>query len=74
MYPKLFAYALFQLSPIFFMANHINYARWMVLYSLELANLDPEINDMLRNGGFSVNRSGKSFSQVPVDMALEQNY
>ena len=70
--PQLFAYALFELSPIFFMTNHINYTRWIVLYSLELANLDNEINDILQSGSFSVNRSGKSFSQVAVDMALEQ--
>ena len=30
--PKLFGYALFKLLPIFFMTNHFNYARWMVLY------------------------------------------
>ena len=70
--PKLFGYALFKLLPIFFMTNHFHYARSMVLYSLELENLDPEIDKILRSGGFSVNRSGKSFSQVPVDMALEQ--
>ena len=70
--PKLFGYALFKLLPIFFMTNHFNYARWMVLYSLELENLDPEIDKILRSGGFSVNRSGKPFSQVPFDMALEQ--
>ena len=70
--PDLFAYALFELSPIFFMTNHVNYARWMVFYSLELANLNTEIKAMLRNGGFSVNRSGKPFSEVAVDMALEQ--
>ena len=70
--PKLFRCALFKLLPIFFMTNHFNYARWIVLYSLELENLDPEIDKILRNGGFSVNRSCKPFSQVPVDMALEQ--
>ena len=70
--PKLFGYALFKLLPIFFMTNHFNYARWMVLYSLELENLDPEVDKILRSGGLSVNRSGKQFSQVPVNMAPEQ--
>ena len=70
--PELFAYALFELSPIFFMTNHHNYARWMVLYALELANLDPELYNMLINGGFSVNRTGRPFAEVAVDMPLEQ--
>ena len=48
------------------MTNHFNYARWMVLYLLELENLDPEIDKILRSGGFSVNRSGKPFSQVQL--------
>ena len=46
--PVLFSYALFELTPIFFMTNHVNYARWMVLY-LELANLDTEVAEMLKN-------------------------
>lgn len=29
--PKLFGYALFELPPIFFMENNINYPRWTVL-------------------------------------------
>ena len=42
----------FELSPICFMTNHLNYARWMVLYALELANLNPEVYALLLNGGF----------------------
>ena len=57
------------------MTNHHNYARWMSLYSLDLANLEisqPDLQKILTEGGFSVNRTGKSFASVPVDMALEQ--
>ena len=47
----------------------------MTLYVLELLNLEnknPEVELQLRSGGFSVNRSGRKFSNVGVDMALEQ--
>ena len=60
---------------MFFMTNHHNYARWMCLYSLDLASLEtsqPDLQKILTEGCFSVNRTGKSFASVSVDMALEQ--
>ena len=71
----LYSFALFEVIPIFFMTNHHNYARWMSLYSLDLANLEtsqPDLQKSLTEGGFNVNRTGKSFASVPIDMALEQ--
>ena len=47
----------------------------MTLYALELLNLEnknPEVELQLRSGSFSVNQSGRKFSNVGVDMALEQ--
>ena len=46
-----------------------------VLEFLRLANLEtsqPDLQKISTEGGFSVNRTGKSFASVPVDMALEQ--
>ena len=40
----------------------------MILYALELLN----IAEMLRNGGFTINRAGNPFGNVGVDMALGQ--
>ena len=40
----------------------------MILYALELLN----IVEMLRNGGFTINRAGNPFGNVGVDMALGQ--
>ena len=71
----LYSFALFEVIPIFFMTNHHNYARWMSLYSLDLANLETsqlDLQKILTEEGFNVNRTGKSFATVPVDMALEQ--
>ena len=72
---KLFGYVLLQISPIFFMTNHHNYSSWMTLYALELLNLKKknlEVKLQLRSGGFSMNRSGRKFWNVGVDMAFEQ--
>ena len=57
------------------MTNYHNYLRRMTLYALELLNLEnknSEIELQLRSGGFTANRSGRKFSNVGVDMALEQ--
>ena len=46
-----------------------------VLEFLRLANLEtsqPDLQKISTEGGFSVNRTGKSFASVPVDLALEQ--
>ena len=66
---------LYQISSIFFSTNHQNYARWMTFYSLELMSLPEEnsiLTEMLHSGGFSVNRTGNSFSGVEIDIALQQ--
>ena len=68
----LFAYALHDMSKIFFVTNHHNYARWMTRYTLELLNIDKSLKEKLTNGGFSVRRTNNPYSRVGVDMALEQ--
>ena len=71
----LFGYTLFQLSSTYFSTNHHNYPRWMILYALELLNLkseNPHIAEVLRNDGFTINRTGNPFGNVGVDMVLEQ--
>ena len=45
---ELYAFSLYQLTSIFFMTNHSNYARWMTYYSLELWNLKSEKPDVAR--------------------------
>ena len=71
----LYSFLLFGVTSILFMTNNHNYARWMSFYSLDLANIKTRQLDLLKvltEEGFSVNRTGKSFAGVPVDMALEQ--
>ena len=60
---ELNAYSLFELSGLFFMVNHMNYSRWMT-YALELSNLKherPDFYQILKDSGFSINRTGKVF-------------
>ena len=71
----LYSFALVEVTYIFFMTNHHNHACWMSLYSLVLGNLEtsqPNLQNIFTEGGFSVNRIGKLFASVPVDIALEQ--
>ena len=71
----LYSFVLFEVTSIFFMTYHLNYACWMSFYSLDFANLETSQLDLpriLTEGGFSINRAGKSFSGVSVDVALEQ--
>ena len=47
----------------------------MTYYALELEKIQnekPEVIEYLKNDAFSVNRTGKLFSRVAVNMALEQ--
>ena len=54
----LYSFALVEVTYIFFMTNHHNYAHWMSLYSLDLANLEtsqPNLQKIFTEGGFSIN-------------------
>ena len=54
---KMYAFVLFELAVLFFRTNHMNYARWMVFYALELWSLErdyPGVKSILECGGFSV--------------------
>ena len=47
----------------------------MTYYALELENIQngkPEVIEYLKNGAFSANCTGKPFSRVALDKALEQ--
>ena len=60
-------YIHFEMRSSFFMTSHHNYVRWMSLYSLDLPNLEasqPDLQKIVNEGGFSFNRTGKSFASV----------
>ena len=72
---QLYLYCLPKLSEYFFVFNHLNYARWILRYHdnlLQLSTSHPEILTEFEKGNFSVRRTNKNFSRLPVDLTLEQ--
>ena len=62
-------YIHFEMRSSFFMTSHHNYVRWMSLYSLDLPNLEasqPDLQKILTEADFSLNRTGKSFVGVSL--------
>ena len=45
----LFKYAIFEICGIFFVANQLNYPRWMTYYVLELENIQNKKPDVIEN-------------------------
>ncbi len=71
----LYTYELDKMDNVFFGTFRPNYARWMLLFSLKLLNIDhthPGLRQVLENGGLSVRRTHKNFSRAPIDITLEQ--
>ena len=73
----LFIYALDLITPVLFVTNKQNYARWMVhvRYLQNLLNIDnshPGLGQILSKGALSVRRTKNSFARNPVNMTLEQ--
>ena len=68
-------YSLTSVIGIFFATNHLNYARWLTKFQLDLMNLEdthPGLRKILEEGAFTVRRTDHAFSRVPVDLTLEQ--
>lgn len=64
-----------QLCPLLFMMDHQNYAKYVTLYCLSLMIIsasNPEAEFLLRNGGFSVNRSNFPNCRTAVDLTIEK--
>ena len=72
---QLYIYTLTPIIDLFFAMNHLNYARWLSKFQLDLMNVDdshPGLNAILENGSFSIRRTDKQFSRIPIDLTLEQ--
>ena len=62
--------------PQFFAIDRQNYARYLPVYLADMQKLElthPEVYKEFAEGNHSISRSGKPFSQVSTDMALEQS-
>ena len=59
----------------YFTFNHQNYLRWLTVYHdklLKLKNSHPNIYEEFKNGCFSLKRTSKPFSRIPINLTLEQ--
>ena len=68
--------ALTELVPWFFALDHTNYARWIPVHlrdMAELANKHPDVFTEFSNGQFTVQKTKRMFSAIPLDQSHEQN-
>ena len=72
---ELFVHTLTPVIDLFFATAHINYARWLTKYQLDLLNIEeshPGLKEILEKGAFTVRRTEHDFSRIAVDLTLEQ--
>ena len=72
---QLYIYTLTPIIDLFFAMSHLNYAKWLSKFQPDLMNLDdthPGLKAILENGSFSIRRTDKHFSRIPIDWTLEQ--
>lgn len=68
--------ALTELVPCFFALDHTNYARWIPVHLRDMAELSKKHLDIYREfsaGHFTVQKTKRVFSAIPIDEAHEQN-
>ena len=64
-----------RMCSLFFSFDHPNYARYSAFYLLNMLNLEkthPGAEELLKNNGFSVNRSDVPSSRNAVEITIEQ--
>ena len=60
----------------FFVLDHIHYAQWILVHLHDMAELPqqhPEIYNEFKAGHFTVQKSKRAFSAIPLDQEHEQN-
>ena len=68
--------ALTELVPWFYALDHTNYARWIPVHLRDVAELPKKHPDIYREfsaGHFTVQKTKRVFSAIPIDQAHEQN-
>ena len=68
--------ALTELVTWFHALDHTNYARWIPIHLKDMAELPtkhPEVSKEFSNGNFTIRKTNRVFSSIPIDPAHEQN-
>ncbi|XP_048577134.1 uncharacterized protein LOC5514185 [Nematostella vectensis] len=69
----LYVEALEELVPLFFVLDHVNYARWTPIHIRDMKSLPQSITEKFQDEGqFVLSRTGYDFSAMPFDQAHEQ--
>ncbi|EDO42325.1 predicted protein [Nematostella vectensis] len=69
----LYVEALEELVPLFFVLDHVNYARWTPIHIRDMKSLPQSITEKFQDEGqFVLSRTGNDFSAMPFDQAHEQ--
>ena len=64
---KLYLESLAQIVPWFFSLDHTNYARWIPVHLRDMVTLAekyPAVHQEFMNGNFTVNKTGRTFSNI----------
>ena len=61
-----------KLVPLFFALDHQNYARWIPIFIRDLEVLPDSIQVEFEKGHWTITRSNRRFSSLPVDQAHEK--
>jgi len=61
-----------KLAPLFFALDHQNYARWIPILIRDLEALPDSIKVEFEKGHWTITRSNRRFSSLPIDHAHEQ--
>jgi len=68
--------ALTELATWFHAMDHTNYARWIPVHLRDMVTLPtahPEIAREFEAGNFTIQKTSRQFSAIPIDQAHEQN-
>jgi hypothetical protein len=71
---KMYLDALTELAPWFHASDHTNYARWIPVHLRDMAELSTKHPDVAMNfmkGSFTVQKTKRVFSAIPIDQARE---
>ena len=62
-----------ELVPLFFVLDHVNYARWTPIHIRDMKSLPESIDKKFREeGAWVLSKTGNSYSAIPFDQAHEQ--
>ena len=67
----LYIFMLDKLAFLFFALDSVNYARWVPVHLRDMKNLPLSVKREFDKGRFTVNRSGRRFSSIPIDQSHE---